>query len=277
MTLSARNNFFKVGIILAALSLCITVIGGYFVFHALPDAAANSALRAGGIIQALITGFTEPSAYVPFWGIISAVLFSLVSIILIYYFFEKTKSPEILFIGLFAISFAFEFARLAIPFRRAFPFPFVYLIASSRILLFGRYFGLFSLFAASVYAAGFDAQKQQGGFISVVLASLLIASNVPINSLVWDSTFMLWYGYRLMLNMVELGIISVTIISFFVCVYTRGARNYAFIGLGTFMAYIGRNILFSADNWFTPIPGLVILTVGTWLICSRLHKEYLWL
>ena len=40
MTLSARNVFFKGGIILSALSLCIIAVGGYFAFSAYAEAAA---------------------------------------------------------------------------------------------------------------------------------------------------------------------------------------------------------------------------------------------
>jgi len=277
MTLSLRNNFFRGGIILAALSLSIIITGGYFAFHACPQAAASAAIRSRGIIQNFIEGITNPSAYVPYWTILGAAVYSLISIILIYYFFEKTQSPEILFFGFFVISMSFEFTRIMVPLKEVYQFPAMYLITASRVLLFGRNFGLFSLFAASVYAAGLDEQKQQTIFLLLVLAALIIALNVPIDSLVWDSTFMLWNGYSSMFVLVDAGIMAVTVITFFISAYTRGSKSYIFVALGAALTFAGRNIVLNSDTWVTLLPGFLVLIAGTWFVCARLHREYLWL
>jgi hypothetical protein len=36
-------------------------------------------------------------------------------------------------------------------------------------------------------------------------------------------------------------------------------------------------MLFTADTWVSPFPGLLLLILGTWFICTRLHQIYLWL
>jgi hypothetical protein len=277
MTLSVRNNFFRAGIILAVLSLCLTVVGGYFAFSAFPRAGASAALRSGGFIQFLLGGITRPADYVPLATMLGSVVFSLVSTILILHYFEKTQTPEILFIGLFVISLSLEFIRIAAPLKMVFSFSSFYLITASRILIFGRFFGLFSLFAASVYSAGLDMQRQRNILIVMVPAALVIALNVPIDGLIWDTSLKMLNGYNSMLTIVETGIFAVTVISFFISAYTRGSKTYVFIGIGAFLAFTGRNILIRADNWITPLPGLLILAAGVWFICARLHEEYLWL
>ena len=277
MTLSVRNNFFKGGIILAALSVALIVAGGYFAFPAYPVSAASAALRSRGLIQKLIESFARPSAYVPFWTTLGAAAYSFISIIFIYYFFEKTQSPEILFFGFFVISLSFEFTRIIIPLKEVLPFPAMYLITGSRVLLFGRYFGLFSLFAASVYAAGFEVQRQQNVFLMLVLAALVIALNVPIDGLVWDSSLKMLNGYDSMFTVIEAGSLTVTMLTFFISAYTRGSTTYIYIGIGSFLVLAGRNILLNSDTWITPLPGLLVLAAGTWIVSSRLHREYLWL
>jgi len=277
MTLSTRNIFFRGGIFIAALSLILVAAGGYFAFPAFPGIAASTALRPGGIIQKLVSGFAEPSSYVPLWTMLSAVVYSFISIILIYHFFEKTQSPEILFIGFFVISLAFEFARLIIPFKAVFPLPPFFSIAAARVLFFGRYFGLFSLFASGVYAAGLDAQKQQSFLFMLILAAMVIAINVPMDTFVWDSTFMVWSSYRFMFSVVEAVVLAITVASFIICAFTRGSRSYVFIGIGVLLAFAGRSILINSDTFITVFPGLIILSAGTWFICARLHLEYLWL
>lgn len=277
MTLSVRNNFLKGGIILAAISLCIVGAGGYFAFSAFPGLVDSAALRSQGIFLRFITGLVKPAAYVPLLTMLAAVGYSFISITLLYFFFEKTQSPEILFFAFFILSLAFESARIMIPLREVFHFPAIFLVSASRVLLFGRYFGVFSLFAASAFAAGLDVQKQQNVFLLLGLAAMFIVLNIPIDGLVWDSSFKLLTGYTSLSNMIGAGILAVTMLTFFISAYTRDSRTYITIGIGAFLAFAGRNLLIYSDTWITPLPGLMILIAGTWLACSRLHLVYLWL
>ena len=277
MTLLVRNSFLRAGIIIALLSLAIVAVSGYFAFPAFPEAAASAAFRSGGIIQELIDTYTEPRYYVPFFAMVSAVVYSLVSIILILYYFEKTQSPEILFFACFVISLSLEFVRIIIPMKWIISFPDMYMITASRILLFSRFFGVFSLFAAGAYAAGLDEQKQQNAFFILIIASMIIAMNVPVDSLVWDSSLKMQYGYGSMLLTVEIGIVLVTVVTFFISAYTRGSKTFRSIGMGIFLAFVGRNFLLVSDTWLTFIPGLLFLAFGTWYTCTQLHREYLWL
>ena len=237
MTLTVRNSFFKGGIAIAAISLGLVVLGGYFTFFALPQASAAAAHRSGGVLQILFFHHVPHSNFASFFAILGAVVYSLVSITLILYNYEKTQSPEIIFIGFFVISLSFEFVRLIIPLREVILFPSMYTIFASRVLLFGRYFGLFSLFAAGVYAAGLDIQKQQNAFFMIVLAALIIAINVPVNILVWSTSFEVMNGYGSMLAMVETSVFIVTIITFLISAYTRGSTVFIYIAAGIFFAY----------------------------------------
>ena len=282
MTLSNRNNFFKGGFILSIVSLGLFALGSFFAYQAFPASIASAAMRArgifsGGLIQKLIQGFTEAHGYAPFWAIIASLAYSFISIALVYFFFEKTQSPEILFIGLFIISLSCEFTRIIIPLRNVFQFPSVYLIVAVRVLLFSRYFGLFSIFTASIFAAGLDEQKQKNAILILILAAMIIALNVPVDILVWDSSLKTINGYNSMFIIVETGILIITVTTFIISAHTRSTGDYVFIGIGSFLAIAGRDILLSSDTWYTLIPGLLILVGGTWFICSKLHRIYLWL
>jgi hypothetical protein len=276
MTLSKRNDFFKFGIFAAAAFLVAIVVLSFNILPAYPKTGAETIRRSSGIFQVLITPFLGPVPYVPFVSMICSVVYAFGTITLIYYFFEKTQSPEILFFALFALSFAFEGIRVTVPLKIIYELPNVYLIIGCRILLFARYFGIFSLFAASVYASGLEVQKQRNIIFVIVVAVLIIALGVPIDGLSWDSSFSMISGYSSMFRMVELGIMLITVVSFFISAYSRGSGEYILIGLGSFLAFLGRNILLSADTWITPFSGILILALGTWFICTRLHRVYLW-
>ncbi|MDR2536060.1 MAG: hypothetical protein LBD29_08535 [Treponema sp.] len=276
MTLSERNTLFRVGLLIPAAALLCMVVASFLIIPVYPVVFNETTRRSVGIIQTLVACFFQPNPYVPFASIISAVLYAFIVIIFIYRYFEKTQSPEILYIAFFVLSFALESARIMVPLQLKYEFPSLYLIMSSRVLIFGRYFGIFSLFAASVYAAGFEVQKQSYIVCIIALITLVIALEVPIDGLLWDSTLCMISGYTTMFSIVEAGIILITLVSFFISAYSRGIKEYIFIGLGAFLVTLGRTLLFTADTWITPFPALASLTVGTWFICTRLHHIYLW-
>jgi hypothetical protein len=148
---------------------------------------------------------------------------------------------------------------------------------ASRIVLFGRYFGLFSLFTASIYAVGFKAQKQRNIITIIAVITLIIILGVPIDTQVWDSSLNMINGYTSMFRLIETGAFFITTISFFIAAWLRSSRDYIFIGAGAVLAFLGRNILLSAGTWVGLPVGVLFLAMGTWLVCTRLHKIYLWL
>jgi hypothetical protein len=277
MTLQARNNCFKAAIVFSGVALALIGVAAFIMLPAYPEASAEAARRASGLLQSPAAALLDSAPYVPFASTLGAVIYALVTIILILYYFEKTQSPEILFVSLFVISLAFECIRVMVPLKAALAFSNEYLVMTTRVLVFGRFFGLFSLFAAAVCAAGLRVEKQQDVVVITGAAALIIALGVPIDSLAWDSALNMVLGYRSMFLVVEAGVVLITMVSFFVSAYMRGTGEFFFVGIGAFLAYLGRHILLNADTWLTPLPGLAILSLGTWFICTRLHRVYLWL
>ncbi|MDR1277239.1 MAG: hypothetical protein LBK02_00650 [Treponema sp.] len=277
MTLSGRNAVFKAGILIAAAGILIIIAASFVVMPVYPLVAEKTAQRAPGIIQSFIGHFFDPNPYASFAATAGAGIYALVTLVLIYYFFEKTQSPEILFFALFVFSFSFEVIRVIVPLNKVYTISPLYLVMAFRTLLFSRYFGIFSLFAASVYAAGLEVQKQRNIILVITAAAMVIVMGVPIDTLSWDSSFSMINGDTSMFRMIEAGVLLITLISFLISAYSRGSREYIFIGAGSFLVFLGRNILLSADTWISPIPALVFLILGTWLICTQLHHVYLWL
>jgi hypothetical protein len=151
------------------------------------------------------------------------------------------------------------------------------LIIAGRIILFGRIFGVLSLFASSVYAAGFQVQKQSHIILMIIIISMIIAAGIPIDALSWDSAVNIISGYSSMLFLAESGIFFFAIMSFFIAVYSRGEKEFTRIGIGSILLFFGRNMLLNCDAWIVLPIAIAILCYGTWHICSRLHQIYLWL
>ena len=277
MTLSARNNVFKLGIVLSFLCLLICLFASIKVVSLYPSMEGEITRRSATIFQIFTGKMLNTNLLAVHCCISALVLYSFFSIILIYYFFEKTQSPEILFVAFFAASFFLEALRLLLPLSRLYEIPSLYLLMVSRIILFGRCFGIFSLFTASMYAVGFKAEKQRNVVLIISVTTLIITLGVPIDTQVWDSSLNMISGFVSIFRLIEAGTILITTVSFFIAAWSRSSREFAFIGTGSALAIMGRHILLNADTWAALPTGLLLLVVGTWLICTKLHKIYLWL
>jgi len=277
MTLSDRNNIFRLGIVLSFLCLLICIFTSIKAMSVYVLMEQEITRRSEGLFQLLAGKFFTANLLAVHWCVTGLVLFSFFSLILIYFFFEKTQAPEILFVAFFAFSFAPEALRLLLPLSRVYEIPSLYLLMASRVTLFGRYFGLFSLFTASLYAVGFKAQKQRNVVLIIAVITLIIILGVLIDTETWDSSLNMISGYVSIFRLIEAGAFLIITLSFFIAAWSYSSREYAFIGAGSALAILGRHILLNADAWAALPTGLLLLTIGTWLICTNLHKIYLWL
>jgi hypothetical protein len=277
MTLSDRNNIFKAGIILSFLFLLICIAASIKTIPVYALMETEITHRPQGMLLAFAEKFFDAKLLAVHCGILVLVLYSFLTIILNFYFFEKTKSPEILFVVFFAASFSIEALRLTLPLGLVYEFPSLYALTASRVILFGRFFGIFSLFTASIYGAGYEMQRQRYVVIIITVTSLLIAMGIPIDTQTWDSGLNMVTGYTSMFRLIDAGTFLITAISFFIAAWSRGPRGYIFIGVGSVLVFLGRNILLNSDTWAGLPAGIPLLVVGTWLICTNLHRIYLWL
>jgi len=276
MTLSERNLFFKIGIAFCAIIAILTVAASFLTVPIYSTMEENSR-RPADFFQFLTNPIIKSNYYAVHTSLAAAVLFSFIGMVLIHFFFERTSSPEILFIAIFTISFSFEAIRLIMPLYLIFNFPSFYLLIAARTLLFARYFGIFSLFAASVCAAGFETQRTRNIILVIFVAVLFVTLGVPIDTQNWDTTFTMINGYTSMFGLIEVIAFLTTVISFFVAAYVRSSRDYIYVGIGVIIAMVGKSILLGTDNWAGPVPGILLLSFGTGFLSSKLHKLHLWL
>ncbi|MDR2181989.1 MAG: hypothetical protein LBN92_04835 [Treponema sp.] len=277
MTLAQRNRFFKGGIVLSSACLLAILFAARNILPLYAGLAEQASRRTQGVFQVLTADLFPAFPPAPFVTVVLAAIYALFASILIYFFFEKTQSPEILFFGLFTISFVFEILRFAIPLQRLYPFPAVFLILGARLLIFGRFFGVLALFASSVYAAGLDMQKQGSVIFAVVIVTLVVALGVPVDGLSWDSSLAMISAYGSMFRLAENAILLIAVLNFLVSAYTKGTKEYRSIAAGTVFVALGRTMLINSDTWTLPLAGLILLAGGTCLIAAKLHQIYLWL
>jgi len=277
MTLSGRNLTLATPIGLSAFCL---VLGVFLSFVTVPgyDAEAENALKASGLLNRFLAPYFPARAVAAHFTVLVLVLCSLLSLASIYIFFEKTQAPEIFFMAFFVFSFAPEVLRLLFPLGRLQELPSLYPMLVSRAVLLSRYFGIFSLFAAGIHAAGYQSQRQRAVIITVLAASLFVAFGIPVDLQAHDAGLLMSAGEGVpTFRLLELGVYLITVTSFLVSIWTRGFREFLPVGIGSVLVLLGRDILLQADSWATLPLGALPLAVGIWLICTRLHRIYLWL
>jgi hypothetical protein len=276
MTLSGRNNFFKTGIAFCFVITLLALSASIFTIPVYPAMEENTRHPVNFFQN--ITGRLINNSYLAVHvSLVLAVLFSFIGMILIFFFFERTSAPEILYISLFTISFSFEAIRLILPLHLIYNFSFFYLLIATKVLLFARYFSIFSLFSASICAAGLEIQKIRNIILILIVTVLLIVMGIPIDTQTWDTGFNMVRGHSFLLKMIEAVVFIATVLTFFVAIKVRDSKEYAYIGIGVILALTGRKILIGTDNWASPVLGILLLSFGTWFICSKLHKIHLWL
>jgi len=277
MTLAERNAFFKAGIAFCAVCTIIILAASFFLTPVYQTMDENSRRPADFFQVLILSRLLHSNYFAVHASLILSILFSLVGIALILSFFEQTSAPEIPYIAVFTVSFSFEVIRLILPLRELFDFSSFYLVLASRVLLFARYYSIFSLFAASVCAAGLEVQKTRTIIIVVLIAALVVTFGVPIDAQSWDTSLNMINGYTSKFKLIEGVSFFITVISFFVAANIRSSKEYSHIGLGIMLALIGRYFLLYVDNWAGPSAGIILLSAGIWLVCSKLHKIHLWL
>jgi hypothetical protein len=277
MTLSMRNRLLGAGIAASIIPATILAVTAADAFGTAPLASQEAIRRARGILQIVAVLFLPQSPYAPLASMVFSVLYAGTTIALIYYFFEKTQAPEILFFALFALSLACESFRIAVPLAAAHNWPPAYVVSSARSLLFGRFFGLFALFAAGLYATGLEYQKHGRVVILVAAAAFAVAAGAPVDGLSWDSAYSPLPGYASMLEIVQIGVAVIAIANFLVAAYSRGSIDFVYVALGCVLVVIGRDGLIRADTWLALPLGAAAISLGTALVATKVHRFYLWL
>ena len=210
-------------------------------------------------------------------AIVTSCVFAAATIALMYYSFEKTQAPEILFFAFFGFSFCGEAFRIMVPLAKIHEWSPAVVVYAARAIEFARFFGTLSLLAAGVYANGIDFQKHGRGLIIIALAALTIAAGIPVDGLSYDSSFGPLSGYRVMIDLAEFTIAVIAGLSFLVAAYTKSAREFYSASFGIFLVIIGRDLLLRGDSWAAIPAGGALLIGGTWLFAVKVHRYYLWL
>ncbi|MDR3325627.1 MAG: hypothetical protein LBS82_06570 [Spirochaetaceae bacterium] len=275
MTLSRHIQILRVGIGASAAVLAATVAVSWKMLPRFPALVGKAQNRSEFLYIAEALNM-PPEPYAAYVTVIGSLLFALAALIMVFYLFEKTQSVEVHLFIFFVFSFVFESARLNIPLCQEFGLPGFLPGLSARALVFFRLFGMFSLFAASLFSAGLKIEKEENIIFPLVIITLFLSDCVPINTFTYDTSLFLANGYPVAFRAMDYAVMAFTALSFLYAAWKRSLKDYCFVGLGAFLAFLGRNILLDADLYALAACGFAFLAAGSGFICVYLRRIYLW-
>lgn len=241
----------------------------------LPDVLGDVAGPVPGWL--MITGSLHPEALLvnTLVGIFALLAFSLLANLGVRTLYGKTYAPEMLFVMLFAASLALDAWRLGILLvhaRQAVPPLTAFL---TRLVLFGRFFGLLCLLASSLYAVGMRFSQYGVLIAGMVLLAFSLASLLPLDTTIFEPDLLYRVGDRQGYVFLRLILALLVLTDFLIAVRLRRSRRFLLVALGAFLLMLGKEL---AQHGVAPLPaalGLGMLTAGFVLFTRQVGICYL--
>ncbi len=266
MTLNSRNKILLIGCIgMAVLQVSLLLYG-----IVLTVTGNLEPFPGDYVLDGSIFSFFFDKNYLA--GSISVSLLSLytsITFFLLYWRFEKTIAPEIMYFACFLIGAFLESFRLLIPLFNLWVGLRPVLVYIGRISFAGRLLTLFSLLFTSFPITEDFMQDTDKNIAIGFCVAILFASVVPQNTHVILPSVMVPYTFTRLFITVRI-LLYITAIVTIVCT-NRFPRFY-----GLLVTYAGYLLLSVSATYFMMLLGVVFLVGGSTLFLIKLHQFYLW-
>jgi hypothetical protein len=265
MTITVRNNTLR-----ASLAVSLLLLIGFFAslldiyfYHSPGNGLLDIVGTTGGRLVSVV-------------GLLFLLIFSFSGGLLLQTFFRKTVSSEMFFFIFFVISISLEAAKIAQLVVLAQNAPPYYEVVVTRAVYFGRFFGVFCLFTAGLYATGIDYQRFEVVLGISLLLAFTLAFSIPVSSESILPTMLNCLGSRGQVFAVFFALEIFSVVNFTLAAFLKRNRDYLWMALGLLMVIVGKDVLFFLVS---PIPdalAALVLVGGTILFGHRTHIVYLW-
>ena len=275
MLVGFRNIILAGGMLFILLLLAGLFLGLYLLF------AGNFSLADFSALQSNVWWFTyenlaEDSAYL--WALVSIItIFVLILCagFVLRILFRKTAAPELFFFIIFLFTFAFEGLRVLNILFYFYKVPLYLEVFNSRFVYFGRIFGVFMLFCASLYAVEMKYQKFNIVIGVFALAALLLAYLLPLDPSILLTNFLYRLGDESSFFFINFAIALFSILNFLVAAVKRQGR-FLPIMFAVLSVLGGRELLFYTLNPWMLAAGLALVCGGIIVFSKQIDKIYLW-
>ncbi|MBN2534130.1 MAG: hypothetical protein JXB88_14670 [Spirochaetales bacterium] len=275
MVVSVRNNILLAGIILLFLIFC-GILYSFSLFitaDVLFPGKLNVKPQYWWFLYKetpVTPGFLLNSIII----ILIFILFCFIAGILFRRLFIKIASPEIFFYTIFLFCFSFEGFRVFLLYIQL-GMPVFLGLLFTRIVIFGRFFGLIAFFLSSLYSLEIKYQNfgiLLGGGLAL---SLIAAYIVPLDSSIILSQLIYKPGDELSIFLANVALGFFAIINFLIAAFLRNKR-FLYVTLTSLFIFGGRELFLFITGPVTGAAGICLLITGTYFFYRQIDKIYLW-
>lgn len=188
----------------------------------------------------------------------------------------KTASAELFFFAVWAFCLSFEAFRLLSLGFMIQNASMGTLVLLTRLVMFGRYFGLLSLFMGSILAVGFKLERMSGVLSTAFLLALFFASVQPVNSGVPAPDFLIDRGFGFLMSLFDSALISMTLVNYVVAWRTNRDTAFLASGAGLALSILAALLLRSNYSPLLTLPATGFLVAGAFLHIKSMNGYYLW-
>lgn len=281
MTLAARNNILRFGIMVSILLVGLYGATLYYLFFHIESFVevlrlAFSNTEAISTTSSLGDHATARS-FVTLVVIVGAVgVFAVVMVKSLSRYFRKTTAPEVFFFLLCLLLLVPDMLK---PLQLVFldlALPPAYAALLTRALYFSLSFGVLSLFAASLFVVGIE--QQRGGMVLAVgfALSVGIAYVLPVDSLELGLSMSHRVGSFRLYQLVLAVIAGLTVLNFVNASLGSGSRDYLVLAGSATALLAGRLWGFWGTGPWEITLAAALVVLGAVVFGVRCYNMYLW-
>ena len=275
MTVSSRTRTYRACWVLA---LCFAVLAGAAFLRIGPNALSATDRLPG--FPAPGKGAEVLSRYPGALSAAAGVLCSIygISVLsLLSFRYSRTVSMEMYFFAFWALALSAEVLRFESLRGALLGAAFTERTLVTRLLLSLRFLGIFSLFAGSLYSAGYSDDKQAVPIGAVLLASLALGTGLPLNSGTFGADLLQRIGYAQLYGFLSAACLLGTAANYALAAKMTGEGSYKLAAMGSVLIFGGGLALRASRSPLSVVLGALALVIGTVIFLRKIHAYYMWL
>ena len=254
MTISTRNNLLLGILILCGIIVLLTVLGA----AALWEEAREAEMLGISVVSLFTAGFSLGGG----------MLFRM--------YFRRSISVEVFFFTLFVLALFFEAFRLGVLYIVIREEPFFLGVLFTRIILFGRFFRLFSLFTAGLFAVSTKGWKPWLFLGVIALVSFTLVAGIPINPTRLLPQMMYEVGNSTYMLVITLFFSFFTILNLVLAAVLKSTREYYYIAASLAVVLAGHILIMYFISPLLLSIGGFLIAGGSFFFGKLIHDLYLW-
>lgn len=209
-------------------------------------------------------------------SILILILYIPISCYFLYVSFEKTKSPETIYLMGFFTACILQSTKILIPLLELWNNSSQWLILVARIEIAGRMLAPLCLLFTALFSEQDQIQDADRNFGLAIGITSCFAYILPMNSKRIFSNFTLSCGFDNLIYFFIFFCAIITVLTFIIISKQREVSFWTSPSPYYILMFSGYIILSISDCILLLFMGTIFLILGTYQILYRLHKYYLW-